>query len=83
MSVIYLRHHRSTQRDPAQPAAPTQDVAALHEVVIAAFAFGGARSTVVAAPMYHTAPNTQFQLASRWAWMWRSCRASIRRNSSE
>lgn len=63
MSVIYTSGTtglpKGILREPTAPG----EVAALHEVVIAAFAFGTARSTLVAAPMYHTAPNTQFQFA--------------------
>ncbi|WP_213015343.1 MULTISPECIES: AMP-binding enzyme [unclassified Rhodococcus (in: high G+C Gram-positive bacteria)] len=63
MSVIYTTgttgRPKGILRTPITPADPP----ALLEVVIEAFGFGTARSTLVAAPMYHTAPNTQFQFA--------------------
>ncbi|WP_260850583.1 AMP-binding protein [Rhodococcus sp. WB9] len=63
MSVIYTSGTTDLPKGILRTPTPAQDVGALHEVVIAAFAFGSARSTLVAAPMYHTAPNTQFQFA--------------------
>lgn len=63
MSVIYTSGTTGLPKGILRSPTAPQDVAALHEVVIAAFAFGTTRSTLVAAPMYHTAPNTQFQFA--------------------
>nr|WP_271213712.1 AMP-binding protein [Rhodococcus wratislaviensis]GLK40928.1 acyl-CoA synthetase [Rhodococcus wratislaviensis] len=63
MSVIYTSGTTGRPKGILRSPIAAQDVAALHQVVIAAFAFGTARSTLVAAPMYHTAPNTQFQFA--------------------
>ncbi|MEU4321240.1 AMP-binding protein [Nocardia salmonicida] len=40
-----------------QPVAP-EDTARLIELVVAGLGLGTARSTLVAAPLYHTAPNT-------------------------
>ncbi|MBC2589683.1 AMP-binding protein [Rhodococcus aetherivorans] len=63
MSVIYTSGTTGRPKGILRRPTPPEKVAALHEVVIEAFAFGTARSTLVAAPMYHTAPNTQFQFA--------------------
>lgn len=63
MSVIYTSGTTGLPKGILRSPIAAEDVGALHEVVIAAFAFGTARSTLVAAPMYHTAPNTQFQFA--------------------
>ena len=63
MSVIYTSGTTGLPKGILRSPTAPQDVTALHEVVIAAFGFGTARSTLVAAPMYHTAPNTQFQFA--------------------
>jgi len=63
MSVIYTSGTTGLPKGILRQPIAADQVADLHKVVVEAFAFGAARTTLVAAPMYHTAPNTQFQFA--------------------
>ncbi|HEY9310880.1 AMP-binding protein [Williamsia sp.] len=63
MSVIYTSGTTGRPKGILRHPTPPEDTPKLLEAVVAAFGFHDARSTLVAAPMYHTAPNTQFQFA--------------------
>ncbi len=58
LGVIYTSGTTGTPKGIVRQPVPPEDAQRLGQLVLEVLAFGGARSSMIPAPIYHTAPNT-------------------------